>query len=375
VVQALPPFLGSVLCRSSFCLLVLCLVVLCLTDMVLWCVYCCLSSKSLEDLLIWLRSQVLWPSAILYIFAVMMTSLCTEYYQFILAQGVLGGIGMGMSMAPALAATGQYFQTKRAAALGIAVAGSSVGGVLFPIMLGKMLANESLGFGWTIRICGFVMIAVMLPSCLCVRARLPPRKGKLFLPKAFLELPYVTLILGSFMMLLGIFIPPFYLPTFAIGNGMSTELASYLVSIYNAASLFGRVIPGVLADRLGRFNVYIAAALSSAILGFCWQAVTTNPGVIVFAAVYGFCSGAIVSMTSVCLTLVPKDPKDIGTYLGMGLAASAIAALIGPPISGAILSRYGFDRVADFSGSVSVAGAIILVLAKWTTGKGLFSKF
>lgn len=304
----------------------------------------------------------------------MMTSLCTEYYQFILAQGVLGGISIGMCISPALAATGQYFQKKRAAAMGIAIAGSSVGGVVFPIMLGKMLANEKLGCGWTIRICGFVMIAVMLPSCLAIRARLPPRKGKLFLPRAFLELPYVTLILGSFMMLLGIFIPPFYLPTFAVGNGMSTELASYLVSIYNAASFFGRVIPGILADKLGRFNVYIVAAVSSAILGFCWQAVTTNAGVIVFAAVYGFCSGAIVSMISVCLTLVPKDPMNIGTYLGMGLAGSAGAALIGPPISGAILTKYGFGRVADFSGSVSVAGAIIIVLAKWTTGKGLLSR-
>ena len=177
------------------------------------------------------------------------------------------------------------------------------------------------------------------------------------------------------MMLLGIFIPPFYLPTFAIGNGMSTELASYLVSIYNAASLFGRVIPGILADKLGRFNIYIIAAASSAILGFSWQAATTNAGVIVFAAVYGFCSGAIVSMASVCLTLVPKDPKDIGTYLGMGLAGSASAALIGPPISGAILGRYGFARVADFSGSVSAAGAFIILLAKWTTGKGILSKY
>jgi len=305
----------------------------------------------------------------------MMTSLCTEYYQFILAQGILGGVGIGMCITPAMSATGHYFQKKRAAAMGIAIAGSSVGGVVFPIMLTKMLANESLGFGWTIRICGFVMIAVMLPSCLAIRARLPPRKGKLFLPRAFLEIPYDTLILGTFMMLLGIFIPPFYLPTFAASNGMSTELASYLVSIYNGASLFGRIIPGILADKVGRFNIYIIAAASSAILGFCWQAVTTNAGVIVFAAVYGFCSGAIVSMASVCLTLVPKDPKDIGTYLGMGLAGSASAALIGPPISGAILARYGFARVADFSGSVSAAGAIIILLAKWTTGQGFLSKF
>ena len=40
-------------------------------------------------------AKILWPGALLYIFSVMMTSLCTQYYQFILAQGVLGGLMAG----------------------------------------------------------------------------------------------------------------------------------------------------------------------------------------------------------------------------------------------------------------------------------------
>ena len=305
----------------------------------------------------------------------MMTSLCKEYYQFILAQGILGGVGIGMSITPAFAATGHYFQKKRAAAMGISVAGSSLGGVIWPIMLTKMLPNPRLQFGWTIRIFGFIMLAIMGFSCAVIRARLPSRKGQFFLPAAFKEVPYLTLILATFMILLGIFVPPFYLPSFAVSNGMSTKLAPYLISIYNGASLFGRVIPGILADKLGRYNIYFAAAISSAVLGFCWQRVTSNAAVIVFAAFYGFCSGAIVSMMSVCFTMIPKDPKTIGTYLGMGLAAASVATLIGPPISGAILSHENFSRVSDFSGSVSLAGGLILVLVKYSTGNGLLSKF
>lgn len=34
--------------------------------------------------------------------------------------------------------------------------------------------------------------------------------------------------------------------------GMSPGLAQYLVTILNAASLFGRTIPGFLADKIGR---------------------------------------------------------------------------------------------------------------------------
>src|ERR1700722_1551895 len=122
----------------------------------------------------------------------MMTSICTSYYQFILAQGVLGGISAGMTMSPAMAATGQYFNKKRAAALGMAVAGSSLGGVTFPVALGKMLYNPQLGFGWTVRICGFVMLAILVPSCTGIRARLPPRTNSFFLPSAFKEAPYVA---------------------------------------------------------------------------------------------------------------------------------------------------------------------------------------
>lgn len=34
--------------------------------------------------------------------------------------------------------------------------------------------------------------------------------------------------------------------------GMSPGLVQYLVTILNAASLFGRTIPGFLADKIGR---------------------------------------------------------------------------------------------------------------------------
>lgn len=36
------------------------------------------------------------PGTVILVFSIMMTSLSSEYYQFILAQGVLFGIGVGM---------------------------------------------------------------------------------------------------------------------------------------------------------------------------------------------------------------------------------------------------------------------------------------
>ena len=292
-----------------------------------------------------------------------------------LAQGVLGGLAAGLTMAPGLAATGQYFHKNRGAAMGIAVGCSSLGGVIFPIALGKMLYNPSLGFEWTVRICGFIMLAILSLSCAGIRARLPPRKAQLFLPAAFREPLYLAIICATFLMLLGFFIPFFYIPTYAVEHGMSTELASYLISILNGASFFGRVIPGILADKVGRLNMFFAAALCTGILLFCWPKITSNAGIIVFSALYGFFSGGVISLTSVCIAFVPKDARNIGTYLGQGMAVISVAALIGPPISGALVTRYGgFTQVSIFSGVVVLAGACTLLLAKQASGKGVFGK-
>lgn len=124
-----------------------------------------------EHLLI-MSLQVVWPPALIYVFSVMMTSICKEFWQFLLAQGILGGLCMGGSMGPAMAAVGQYFHKNRGAAMGLSVAGSSLGGVIFPIALSKMLYNPSLGFGWTVRILGFIMLALILPACFTVRGML-----------------------------------------------------------------------------------------------------------------------------------------------------------------------------------------------------------
>lgn len=315
------------------------------------------------------------PGGIVYVFAVMMTSICKKYYQFLLAQGILSGIAMGLTMAPSMAATGHYFNKNRGAAMGLAVAGSSVGGVIFPIAISRMLYNPSLGFGWSMRICGFIILAALLSGGSLIRARLPPRTGRFFLLSAFKDKTYVTLVMAIFLMMLGLFTPFFYLPTYAAEGGMSTQLASYLVAILNGASFFGRVIPGIMADKVGRLNMLMASGVASGILIFCLQKMNTNATIITFAALYGFCSGAIVSLTSLNLSQIPKNPGDIGTYIGQGMAIVAFGVLVGPPTNGALVTRYHtFDHSLIMSGVFVISGGLLVIVPKITSKKGVFSK-
>jgi MFS family permease len=292
-----------------------------------------------------------------------------------LVQGVLMGIIMGFIQIPAFAAVSQYFDKKRAAALGVAVSGSSIGGIVIPIALSNMLNGSSLGFGWSVRVIGFLIIPFIAFACLTIKARLPSRTTTFWIPGAYKEVRFILLILSMFFMFLGMFTPLFFIPTYAVRRGMNPTLTGYLLAIINAASTFGRIIPGVLADKYGRLNMFALGGLVTGIAIFCMNSATTNASLIVYSIVFGFASGTIISGASAVISLCPKDPRDIGTYMGMGMAVSGLGLLIGPPVNGAFIARYGgFLEVSMFSGTMCVFGGCIALVAKAVTSEGILGR-
>ena len=78
---------------------------------------------------------------------------------------------------------------------------------------------------------------------------------------------------------------------------------------------------------------------------------------------------------TVCIAQIPKSPKDIGTYMGQGMLIVALGALIGPPVSGALVNRYhDFKEVSIFSGVVSIVGGFLVLLVKYTAEGGIMGK-
>jgi predicted MFS family arabinose efflux permease len=249
------------------------------------------------------------------VFSVMMISICQEFYQFLLAQGVLLGISMALVSWPMLALVGQYINIKRAAAMGIVLAGSSLGGVIWPIAIDRLLNNPSIGFPWTMRIVGFIMIPCFIFSCSVAKSpvapsisadnerceelddeKIPEQSVK---PKnhreevlgLFKQRSLQLLCLAMFIVYFGMFSPFFYTTSFAVEKGFSTTLAFYTVSIVNGTSFFGRILPGIMADKYGKFNCCILATISAGVVALCWTKVTSVTGLVIWSAAYGFASG------------------------------------------------------------------------------------
>ena len=82
-----------------------------------------------------------------------------------------------------------------------------------------------------------------------------------------------------------------------------------------------------------------------------------------------------MSLMSAALAQVPSNPRDIGTYMGMGMFCVSFAALVGPPINGALITHYhGFTQVTIFSGVMILVGASGILLVKHANGKGVLAK-
>ncbi|KAL8894611.1 MAG: hypothetical protein Q9207_008457 [Kuettlingeria erythrocarpa] len=77
------------------------------------------------------------------------TSWCKEYWQFVLAQGMGTGVGMGLVFGAGAQVMMTYFTRHLGVATGIASAGGAVGGMVFPAICEKLIAR--VGFAWTVR--------------------------------------------------------------------------------------------------------------------------------------------------------------------------------------------------------------------------------
>ncbi|KAK3356423.1 putative MFS monocarboxylate transporter [Lasiosphaeria hispida] len=317
--------------------------------------------------------------------AIFMTSLCSEYYQFFLAQALLLGPSMALLTWPPVAVVSRLLPNNRGLALGVVVGGSSVGGVVWPVMLERLLNRSSLGFGWVMRIIGFTMLPLLVIVCATVVERpktsglpdapesseesavsLPPFKDKkprqvdvsILKNKVF-----ILLALGFGIGYMGLFLPIFFISSYSTAQGASTDMSFYLVSIVSGASLLGRVIPGHLADRYGHFNLCLLALVASAVTAFCWTSTTSLAGLIVWSLAYGFSSGAILALQAACVGKIATHQTQ-GTAMGLFMGLVAITTLTGAPIGGALLGKYGYTALAMFTGATLLAGAVLVTISR-----------
>lgn len=299
---------------------------------------------------------------------------------------------------------------------------------MFPLIIQS--ATPKLGFGWAVRIVGFICLLLMLVANWLIRGRLdfmtsrsespvtasssssissglPNSDGekKYTLWRSFLEFsprkakrpsrrsgvtidltafrdPRFTLTtLGVFLIEWGVFVPITYITSYSLNYLHLPSSFSYqLLSILNAGSVFGRWLPGIIADKIGRFNTMILT------VSFCLVVVLSlwlpsdavaegNIGgrkaiMVVFALLYGFGSGSGISLTPVCVGQI-CETREYGTkygtcyfFVSFGYDITFLYELS--------LSRLTFGYDSTLTG-IPIAGQIIHSMNGKFTGLVLFT--
>ncbi|KAF9012418.1 putative monocarboxylate permease [Cyathus striatus] len=310
--------------------------------------------------------------SVLVVLSLFLVSAFQKYYQLMICQGVLLGLGSAMLYNPSVSVMGQWFHKKRAAAAGVIASGAALGGVIFPIMFSRLVGR--IGFGWTVRAIAFMSMGLLAISIATVKARLPPRSGasasRIEPVTAFANnAAYRWLVISTFFAFWGLWTPFIYIGDFSVYRGFNSRDAFYVLPIANAASVVGR-LAGFIGDKIGRFNMYFLVTFLAGIINLTmWTTVSGPAAIYVYAILFGLFSGGVIAIFPACTAQV-SPPELIGSRLGFLLFVMSFATLTGAPIGGALL-KYGIAKNAyianaAFSGATMIVGAFFALLAKFS---------
>ncbi|KAL6860815.1 major facilitator superfamily domain-containing protein [Trichoderma novae-zelandiae] len=302
------------------------------------------------------------------------TSVATTYWQLFLSQGLCQGLGCGLVFAPTIANMSTYFSKKRTLALSAAACGGGTGGVIFPLIAQQLIPQ--VGFRWTVRAMGLVVLVSSVIIVLLVRTRLPPRKaGTLVDWSAFKEMTYVLFAISMFITLWATYFAYYYARAYSIDRLGGSQATSFnMLMIINAVGIPGRLIPAFLADRFfGAVNVFIPTILSAAVCIFAWAGVNSVTGDYVWVIFFGYFGAGIQGMFPATTAGLTKDLSKSGVRIGMIFSIISVAALTGPPLAGklVVVAHGSYIGAQLWGGVCLIVGASFLVAARWASQREL----
>ncbi|TWI01841.1 sugar phosphate permease [Luteimonas cucumeris] len=279
--------------------------------------------------------------------ACVLASRANSLLQFQLAYGVLLGVATASFFAPVIAATAASFERRRNLAIALVSAGVGVA----PMTLSPLVAWLITQYDWrtTLLIVGILAWVLTLPAVWFVRAMpgvvaeeqtgLTGTQG-MSAAQALRSRPFIVLALAYFACCAAHSGPIFHTVSYAVGCGLSVTAAVTIYSMEGAAGLGGRLLFGVMADKLGAKRVLVAGLLIQAFAAAAYLRVSELDGFYVVAIVFGMAYGGTMPLYA-SLAREAFSPRILGTVLGAATLLSGMGMALGPLLGGWLFDRYG----------------------------------
>jgi MFS family permease len=283
--------------------------------------------------------------------------------------GLVGGAG-GAFFAPLMATTIGWFDKHRSLAVSLV----SIGGGVAPMVVTPFASVLISAYGWRT---AMLMIAVgasaiIIPATFLIRRApaalaavptsgdAPPPMPKESGIGSVIRTPQFIVLAATFFLCCGAHSGPiFHTVSYAMLCGASALAAASIYSVEGVAGLFGRVIFGVLADRIGVKRVIIGGLLLQAAGIYTYIYVTQLTDFYMLGAVLGMAYGGVMPLYAV-LARDYFGPHVMGTVLGGITMTSSIGMAFGPVGGGWIFDTFGdYHWLYVSSAAIGLAAAAV----------------
>ncbi|WP_137389446.1 MFS transporter [Rhodoligotrophos defluvii] len=309
--------------------------------------------------------------AVLLGLALVLASQATSLVQFQLAYGILVGLASSAFFAPMIAAVTAWFGTNRSLAVSLVSAGMGVA----PMTISPLARWLISAYDWrtAMLLIGLMAWALLVPTALLVRR--PPvaaaegassedgvaGKG-ISVANALRSPQFLVLGFTFFACCAAHSGPIFHMVSYAIVCGVGPMAAVSIYSVEGLAGLGGRLLLGVMADRLGVKPVLIAGLLVQAFAIGAYVFVSRLGEFYVLAVIFGTAYGGVMPLYAV-LAREYFGQAIMGSVFGAATMLSSLGMALGPLAGGWVYDTFN-SYAWLFIGSFALGlGAVAVALA------------
>lgn len=276
-----------------------------------------------------------------------LASRATTETQFQLIYGVLIGLSAGSFFAPMIAATSAWFDRHRGLAISLVSAGVGIAPMTMSPLAAWLL--ETSDWRTAQMTLGLLVWAVLIPASFLIRQAPASHDAQaaagaggastMTVAQALRSPAFIVLSVTFFACCAAHSGPIFHTVSYAIGCGLPTMAAVSIYSVEGVGGLAGRVVMGVLTDRIGPKAMLIAGLVLQAIGAGAFLLATRLHEFYSVAAVFGFAYGGTMPIYAV-LARHYFGQRIMGTVLGAAAMVSSLGMALGPSIGGWIFDTY-----------------------------------
>uniref|UniRef100_A0A667Z4C8 Solute carrier family 16 member 3b n=1 Tax=Myripristis murdjan TaxID=586833 RepID=A0A667Z4C8_9TELE len=317
-----------------------------------------------------------------------LASFSTSIIHIYLSTGVITGLGLALNFQPSLIMLNRYFSEKRPLANGLSAAGSPVAlCCLSP--LGQVLQYQ---YGWR---GGFLILGgLLLNCCVCgalMRPLVGPKtpkakdlelgkdgekealegaekpKAKLLDFSVFRDRGFVIYTVAASIMVLGLFVPPVFVVSYAKELGTEDTKSALLLTILGFIDIFARPTCGIIAGlkwvRPRCVYLFSFAMIFNGTTDMIGSQAKDYTSLVVYCVFFGISYGMVGALQFEVLMAVVGTEK-FSSAIGLVLLMEAIAVLVGPPGAGRLLdATKNYQYVFLLAGVEVVLSALVLAIS------------